>query len=83
MSSLTSSPVIAAVSTFGMLLLLWIMQSGGANANGVTAYLSLLAHFSPMLRGLINTTDLIYFALFITIFVVLSIRQMDSQRLQN
>ena len=83
MSSLTTSPIIAAVSTFGMLLLLWIMQSGGAHADSVTAYLSLLGHFSPMLRGLINTTDLIYFALFITIFVTLTIRQMDSQRLQN
>ncbi len=84
MSSLTSSPIIAAVSTFGLLLLLWVMQSSGAqNVDGVMAYLSLLAHFSPMLRGLINTTDLIYFALFITIFVVLSIRQMDSQRLQS
>lgn len=83
MSSLTASPVIAAVSTFGLLLLLWIMEQGGTQADAVTSYLSLLNHFAPMQRGVIDTADLAYFALFISVFVTLSIRQMDSERLQN
>lgn len=83
MSSLTASPVIAAVSSFGLLLLLWIMERGGTQSDSVTSYLSLLNHFAPLLRGIINTTDLVYFVLFIATFLTLSIRQMDSQRLQN
>ena len=86
MSSLTANPVIAAVSTFGLLLLLWIIErnaGGSATTDGVISYLSLLNHFAPMLRGIIDTADITYFVLFITVFVALTIRQMDSQRLQN
>jgi len=83
MSSLTASPVIAAVSSFGLLLLLWILERGGDHADSVTSYLSMLNHFAPMQRGIIDTADLAYFALFIVVFVSLTIRQMDSQRLQN
>jgi ABC-2 type transport system permease protein len=86
MSSLTPSPVIAAVSTFGLLLLLWIIErnaGGSASTDGALSWLSLLNHFAPMLRGIIDTADITYFVLFITVFVMLTIRQMDSQRLQN
>ncbi len=86
MSSLTASPVVAAVSTFGLLLLLWIIDSnaGGDDAQDtVLTYLSLLQHFSPLLRGIVDSRDLAYFALFILGFLALSIRQLDAQRLQN
>ena len=86
MSSLTASPVVAAVSTFGLLLLLWIIDSnaGGDNAKDtVLTYLSLLQHFSPLLRGIVDSRDLAYFALFILGFLALSIRQLDAQRIQN
>lgn len=86
MSSLTASPVVAAVSTFGLLLLLWIIDSnaGGDNAQDtVLTYLSLLQHFSPLLRGIVDSRDLAYFALFILGFLALSIRQLDAQRIQN
>lgn len=83
MSSLTASPVIAAVSSFGLLLLLWIIDRGGDQADNVISYFSLLRHSSAMLRGIVDTADLAYFALFIMTFIALTIRQMDSQRLQN
>lgn len=84
LSSLTVSPVVAAVSAFGLLLLLWIINSntGTDNGDNLLSQLSLLAHFAPMLRGLINSADVAYFVLFIASFLVLTIRQMDSQRLQ-
>lgn len=83
LSSLTDNPVVAAISTFGLLLLLWIISSNTGGTAGVLSQLSLLAHFAPMLRGLINTADIAYFILFIATFLVLTIRQMDSQRLQQ
>ncbi len=86
MSSLTASPVVAAVSTFGLLLLLWIIDSnadGEATQDTVLTYLSLLQHFSPLLRGIVDSRDLAYFALFILGFLALSIRQLDAQRIQD
>ena len=83
MSSLTDNPMIAAISTFGLLLLLWMINLSTETASTVFSYLSLHAHFSSLLRGILNTSDLIYFVLFIVGFVVLTIRQLETQRLQS
>ena len=83
LSSLTSNPVVAAISAFGLLLLLWIINSNAGDASNPLGQLSLLGHFAPMLRGLINTADIAYFILFIATFLLLTIRQLDSQRLQG
>ena len=83
LSSLTSNPVVAAISSFGLLLLLWIINSNTGDASNTLDQLSLLGHFAPMLRGLIDTADIAYFILFIATFLLLTIRQLDSQRLQG
>lgn len=83
LSSLTSNPVVAAISSFGLLLLLWIISSNTSDTTNTLNQLSLLSHFAPMLRGLINTADVAYFILFIATFLLLTIRQLDSQRLQG
>lgn len=85
-SALSNQPTVAAVSTFGALLLLWIIDwTGGAegNANGVLQYLSLLRHYEALLKGLVSTTDLLYFLLFILTFLVLSVHRLDNDRLQK
>jgi len=86
MSSLTDNPIIAAISTFGLLLLLWIINTNsGTDIEGtnVLGYLSLHTHFSAMLRGMLNTSDVAYFLLFTFGFIVLAIRQLETQRLQS
>jgi ABC-2 type transport system permease protein len=83
MSALASQPTIAAVSTFGALLLLWIIDWTGNSAGGVLEYLSLLRHYESLLKGLISTTDLIYFLLFTLTFLVLSVHRLDNDRLQK
>lgn len=83
LSSLTSNPVVAAISSFGLLLLLWIISNNAGDNTAALTQLSLLSHFAPMLRGLINTADIAYFVLFISTFLLLTIRQLDSQRLQG
>lgn len=82
-STLTSNPVVAAVSTFGLLIMLWIMDAAASgNEDSVFAYLSIIRHNTPMLRGIIRSVDLVYYLLFILSFIILSIRQLDTQRLQ-
>jgi len=86
MSSLTDNPMIAAIGTFGLLLLLWMVNTNSTSVSGgssVFAYLSLHSHFTVLLRGILNTRDIAYFLLFICGFVVLAIRQLETQRLQS
>ncbi|MFW2372951.1 MAG: ABC transporter permease subunit [Gammaproteobacteria bacterium] len=82
-STLTRNPVVAAVSSFGLLIMLWIVDAAArGNEDSVFAYLSIIRHNTPMLRGIISSVDLVYYLLFILSFIILSIRQLDSQRLQ-
>lgn len=88
MSSLTAQPTIAAMSTFGMLLMLWIIDWAGgkasdAAASGLLEYLSLLRHFEAFSKGIFNSSDLVYYILFISLFLILSIRRLDGDRLQR
>jgi ABC-2 type transport system permease protein len=86
MSSLTEQPTIAAVSSFGLLLLLWIINwagSSGEQVSGLFSYLSLVRHYESLLKGLFNSTDVIYYLLFILTFLVLSIQRLDANRLPH
>jgi len=84
-STLTSQPTVAAIGTFGALLLLWILDVAGSTGNqdSVVSYLSLLNHYQALLRGIFSSADIIYYLLFIVMFLVLSIRRLDAERLQR
>ncbi len=79
LSSLTENPTIAAVGSFGALLMLWIVQWGSDNP--VIRYLSMLDHHRRMLEGVFDSSDLAYFLLVMLLFLVLAIRQLDRERL--
>ncbi|MHB8472916.1 MAG: ABC transporter permease subunit [Gammaproteobacteria bacterium] len=86
MSTLTTQPTVAAISTFGLLLLLWIIDwTSGARAevSGVLNYLSLTRHYEPLLRGMFNSVDVVYYLLFIAAFLALAVRRLDAERLQH
>lgn len=85
MSSLTEQPTVAAVTTFGLLLLLWIIDWAG-NTNGdsnTLAQLSMLRHYEPLLKGLFNSADVAYYLLVVALFIGFTIRRMDATRLQH
>jgi ABC-2 type transport system permease protein len=82
-SALANQPTVAAISTFGALLLLWIIDWSRGTGGGVLEYLSMMHHYSRLLNGLVNTEDLAYFILFILAFLVLSIHTLDNDRLQK
>jgi len=84
MSSLSQSPTVAAIATFGMLLLLWIIDwSGGTGSAGKETlhYLSLINHYEPFLKGVFDSADAAYYLLFIALFLALSIRRLDADRM--
>ncbi len=85
-STLTTQPTVAAVTTFGILLLLWVLNLAGSTGNeggGVLNYLSLLSHYQPLLKGIFSSTDVVYYLLLIFSCLALSVRRLDADRLQH
>ena len=83
MSSLTRQPIIAAILSFVALLGLTIIDNFAADPESPLNYLSLMRHFESFSNGVLNSTDIVYFLLFITTFVVLTVRRLDSDRLRG
>ncbi|MDH3981124.1 MAG: ABC transporter permease subunit [Gammaproteobacteria bacterium] len=85
MSSLTEQPVIAAVTTFGLLLMLLLLDRSNLPGDeaSVLGYLSMLAHYEPLLKGLFNSTDIIYYLLITVLFLGFTIRRLDAMRLRG
>ena len=86
LSCIASHPTIAAIGSFGLLLLLWILDwTAGVSGKSseVFHYLSMLKHFQSIQSGLINTVDISYFLLFISTFLILSILRLENDRIQK
>ena len=86
MSTIAGHPTVAAMGTFGILLLLWILDwtSGMQEQRSeLFEYLSILRHFQNIQSGLISSVDISYFLLFTASFILLSIRSLDNERLQK
>jgi ABC-2 type transport system permease protein len=81
LSSLTDNQTIAAVTTFGALLMLWIIEWNTEQT--LFHYVSVLAHLQPLMEGLFSSADVSYFLLIIFLFIGLTIRQLDGDRLQH
>tara|TARA_B110000238_G_scaffold151220_1_gene163145 strand:- start:75 stop:821 length:747 start_codon:yes stop_codon:yes gene_type:complete len=83
-SSLTNQPIIAAILSFiALFALMGLDKFFGSQPNHWFGYISLMKHFQAFSRGVIDSKDIIYFILFITTFLVLTIRRLDSDRLRG
>jgi ABC-2 type transport system permease protein len=81
-SCLTTHPVVAAIGTLAAFLVLWLINIAASDPGSPLHMLSLLKHFESFMNGSIAVTDLIYFALLIAVFLTLSIRRLDADRLR-
>ena len=90
-SSVTRSQLIAVFLALVLLLMLWMVSfladlgaAGGAAAGGsitaVLRYLSTSDHLEPLVRGLVDTKDLAYFALISSGFLILTKAAIESVR---
>ncbi|HSH97152.1 MAG: ABC transporter permease subunit [Methylophilaceae bacterium] len=83
-SSMTQQPVVAGIITFVALFGLLILDHFLAgDPNSVMSYFSLMRHFEPFSRGLLDTKDVAYFILFIITFLTLTVRRLDADRLRG
>jgi len=85
LSSVTDHPTVAGISSFGALLLLWIIEwpGGSEEGTGLFAYLSMVRHFQSLLKGVFNSVDVFYYLLLIAVFLILTMWRLDADRLQH
>ena len=83
-SSLTREPTIAAVGSFGLLLVVWLINMLAYNDSipftALFSYLSLIGHFESLRRGIFNSADAIYYLLFTGLFLWLTVQRLDMER---
>jgi ABC-2 type transport system permease protein len=83
-SSLTKNQIIAGAATFGVCLLLWVLEwvSGYETATWakVLAYLAVVTHFESFAKGVIDTKDLVYYVSMIFLGLFLTARSLESLR---
>jgi ABC-2 type transport system permease protein len=85
-SSQTRTPLIAALSSFGLLMFLVVLYVSGSaegTASELFVYLSHLSHLLSFMQGLFDSSDLLYYLLFSAAFLILTIRRLDNERLQR
>jgi ABC-2 type transport system permease protein len=75
-SSLTRQPVVAAFGALAVSFGLWMLEM----SSGAVRVLSPNVHFQNLNVGLISSTDLIYFVLFIVGFLLVTIERIRRER---
>lgn len=83
-SSCTREPTIAAVGSFGLLLVIWLANILAYNDSvpfhELFSYLSLIGHFESLRRGVFATADVAYYVLFSALFLWLTVLRLDIER---
>ena len=83
-STLTENQIIAVVITFGVSLALWLVSVFGATATGAVRdtinYLSIVNHLDDFIKGVIDTSHVIYYLTFVFVWLFLAYRSLESLR---
>ncbi len=79
-SSLTDNQMIAAVISFGLLLVFWIIGASSSAADAVFGYLSIINHFENFGKGIIELTDIVYYLSFTFLGLYLAYIMHNSER---
>jgi len=83
-STLTESQIVAVVVTFGISLVLWLISIFGSSSTGaikdVINYLSVISHLDDFIKGVIDTSHVIYYVTFTFVGLFLAYRSLESTR---
>jgi ABC-2 type transport system permease protein len=83
-STLTRNQIIAGAATFGVCLLLWVLEwvseYDSSAWSRVMAYLSVLTHFESFAKGLLSVKDVVFYITAIFLGLFLTARSMESLR---
>jgi ABC-2 type transport system permease protein len=83
-SSLTKNQIVAAMATFAVFLMLWVINwissFVGPTTQAVLQTLSLTDHFDDFAKGIIDTKHVIYYLSFMAFGLFLTAKSVDSER---
>ncbi|MCL2877595.1 MAG: ABC transporter permease subunit [Acidobacteria bacterium] len=83
-STLTENQIIAVVISFGVSLTLWLFNVFGSSATGAVReminYLSIINHLNDFIKGVIDTSHVIYYLTFAFVWLFLAYRSLESMR---
>ena len=83
-SSLTRNQIVAASATFGVFLMLWVLDwvssYSFSTVGQVASYLSITTHFDSFSKGVLELKDVIYYLSVIFFGIFLTARSMESLR---
>ena len=83
-SSTTKNQIVAAALTFGVFLMLWVLDwvssYSTTPAGKVIAYMSITQHFEPFAKGVVELKDAVYYISVIFLGLFLTVRSMESLR---
>jgi len=83
MSSMCKNQLVAALTSFGILITLWIIGSLSSRYGAVgelLSYLSLLEHYNDFTRGVIVLKDVIYHLSFIGVCLFATFKSIESSK---
>lgn len=83
-SAMTENQIVALILGFGMLLIVWLMSTAdsmiGGTAGTVLAEISILPHVEQLMKGLLHSSDVVYFITFIGVCLFATSQRVESYR---
>ena len=80
-SSLTAHPVIAAIGALAVLTGLWLADIAATTDESSLHMISPLHHFQNFNLGLLDSSDIVFFLLFSAVFLLLTMRRINNNRI--
>ena len=83
-STITGNQIVAGSLTFGLFLLLWLLDGASSFADGTTgqvlSYLAVTSHLTNFTRGVLDLSDSVYYLSFILLGLFLTARSMENAK---
>ncbi len=83
-SSLTENQIVAFVSTFGVFIILWVIDAaagtGSTLSNEIMRYLSILNHYEDFTKGVLDTVHVLFYLSFVFLGLFLTSISLGSSR---
>ncbi len=83
MSSMSKNQIVAALTSFGFFLILWLIGALSSRSGSVgkfLGYLSFHEHYNDFARGVINLKDVVYYVSFTCVCLFASLKSIESAK---
>lgn len=86
-SSLTENTIVAAIGTFGLVLLLSLIDAVSNSTTGIVtdviSHISLLKHYENLVQGVVDSSSIVAFVSYILLGIFLTAQSVEAFRFQR